>query len=265
MQISYNVTPMTRSKEDINYIVIHDTGNKDSGANAEMHFRYFNTGNRNASADVFVDDIQPLKVNDWYKYKTWHCGDNYYGYKHPECRNSNSIGIEICVNRDTKKAIANTVTYVKKVMKELNIDIDHVIRHYDVTHKMCPGTIPMVDSSPSVNQNWIAFKKALVTSTIQLTNTNVVSVLREKYGIASVEWRIAKLFGDRVDEVYKMLLDNPEIINKLKNAGDIASVEWLLAITLKDKGTINNVDYWYKGFINKNLSQGDLDYLEGKV
>jgi N-acetylmuramoyl-L-alanine amidase len=35
------------------HIVIHDTGNP--GASALNHYNYFNGGNRNASADYFVD------------------------------------------------------------------------------------------------------------------------------------------------------------------------------------------------------------------
>lgn len=265
-QIRYNITAKTRSKADIKYIVIHDTANKDSGANAEMHYRYFNSGNKNASADVIIDDTQALQINDWYKYYTWHCGDNYYGFRHQYCRNSNSIGIEICVNRDTKKAISNTVAFVKKLMNELNIDLDHILRHYDVTHKMCPGTIPFVYSSPILNQNWVNFKKDLVNmNTVQLTNANVLYTLKEKFEIASVEWRIAKLFGDRVQQVYDLLLKEPDMAKSLKAAGNIGSVEWLVSGALKAHGIIENQDYWYKGLVNKNLTQKDLDYLEGKI
>ena len=55
-QIAYN--RVTRNSA-IRYIVIHDTGNKSKGADADSHFRYFNGGNRNSSADFFVDDKMP--------------------------------------------------------------------------------------------------------------------------------------------------------------------------------------------------------------
>jgi len=71
-QIIFNTTPANRN---IEYLVIHDTGNRRIGANAEAHFNYFNSGNRNASADFFVDDEEILQVNDYTKYYTWHCGD----------------------------------------------------------------------------------------------------------------------------------------------------------------------------------------------
>ena len=71
-QIAYN---RTKRNGAIRYIVIHDTGNKSQGANADAHFAYFNGGNRNSSADFFVDDTKILQVNDYTVYKTWHyCG-----------------------------------------------------------------------------------------------------------------------------------------------------------------------------------------------
>lgn len=34
---------------------------------------------------------------------------------------------------------ANVIALVKKLMKEYNIPISNVVRHYDVTHKKCPA------------------------------------------------------------------------------------------------------------------------------
>ncbi len=117
------------------YIVIHDTANYNRTAGAWMHYNYFNSENRSASAHFFVDDktiIQTVKVKDM----SWHCGDGggIYGI-----RNSNSIGIEICVNQnsDYKTAVANTVDLVKYLMKEYNIKFERVVRHYDASRKMC--------------------------------------------------------------------------------------------------------------------------------
>lgn len=51
--IKYNFTANANTPK---YIVIHDTGNKSKGANAFMHYKYFNGGDRQASAHYFVDD-----------------------------------------------------------------------------------------------------------------------------------------------------------------------------------------------------------------
>ncbi len=165
-QISFNVTPLIRKVGDIKYIVIHDTANVAHGADDYMHYKYFRSQDRDSSADFFIDHDSITKLNDYYKSFTWHCGDNYNNFKHPLCRNHNSVGIEICVNwvddkQKMDQTIKNTVVLVKELMRYLQIPVENVIRHYDVTHKMCPGRIPMVDKTPVVNINWINFKKML--------------------------------------------------------------------------------------------------------
>jgi len=136
-QIAYNRT--TRSQRPY-YIVIHDTGNKNKGANAEAHFNYFNGGDRQSSADFFVDDTQVLQVNDYNTYYTWHCGD---GKGKNGITNANSIGIAICVNPDGNydTAFQNAVALTKHLMAELNIPIDRVVRHYDASGKNCPASM----------------------------------------------------------------------------------------------------------------------------
>ena len=41
------------NRQAIKYIVVHDTGNPNAGADALAHYRYFNSGNRKASAHYF--------------------------------------------------------------------------------------------------------------------------------------------------------------------------------------------------------------------
>ena len=136
-QIAYNKG--TRNSV-IKYIVIHDTQNTSKGADADAHFKYFNSGNRNSSADFFVDDKKILQVNDYTKYYTWHVGDGKGKYG---ITNQNSIGVEICVNSDGdyEKAVANAVELVKHLMKELNISAECVVRHYDASRKNCPASM----------------------------------------------------------------------------------------------------------------------------
>lgn len=152
-QIAYNRS--NRAGEKIKYIVIHDTGNSSAGANAIAHFNYFNGSERSSSADFFIDDTQILCVNDYHKFYTWHCGDGKGKYG---ISNRNSIGIEICINSDgnRQKAIDKTLVLVRELMKELNIPIDRVVRHYDVSRKNCPGSM--------INNNWAEwyeFKKRI--------------------------------------------------------------------------------------------------------
>lgn len=136
-QIAYNVTKCDRK---IDFICVHDTGNYSNGANALCHYNYFNGGNRNASADFFVDDSNIIRINDYNQYYSWHCGDG--GGKYG-ITNGNSIGIEMCINNDGnyEQTVQNTIELVKYLMKELNINIDHVVRHYDASRKNCPQTM----------------------------------------------------------------------------------------------------------------------------
>lgn len=151
-QIAYNKVNRTTA---IKYIVIHDTGNKSKGANADAHFNYFNGGNRNSSADFFVDDTKILQVNDYTKYYTWQVGDGKGKYG---VTNANSIGVEICVNADGdyEKAFTNAVELTKYLMKELNIPIERVVRHYDASRKNCPASM-------NINgwYKWSVFKQSL--------------------------------------------------------------------------------------------------------
>lgn len=127
-------------RSDIKYLVIHYTGN--DGDTDENNGKYFKDNVVEASAHYFVDDdsiTQSVPDN----YTAWHCGAK--KYKHKECRNSNSIGIEIC--DDVKngkiypsvKTIENAVGLTKKLMEKYNIPVENVIRHYDVTGKLCPA------------------------------------------------------------------------------------------------------------------------------
>ncbi|MFA7628650.1 MAG: N-acetylmuramoyl-L-alanine amidase [Candidatus Dojkabacteria bacterium] len=142
-QIAYNRSKRTGP---IRYIVIHDTGNTSKGANANAHFNYFNSGDRQSSADFFVDNTQVLQVNDYNTNYTWHCGDGAGKYG---ITNANSIGIEICINSDGNydAAFQNAVALAKQLMSELNIPIERVVRHYDASRKNCPASMS--------NNNWL--------------------------------------------------------------------------------------------------------------
>lgn len=148
-QIQYNRTKRTGK---ILYIVIHDTGNKGKGASADAHFKYFNGGNRSASADFFVDSEKVLQINDYNLYATWHVGDGKGKYG---ITNQNSVGVEICVNSDGnyEEAVKKAVALTKFLMQKLNIPKERVVRHFDASRKNCPASM--------TEQDWNAFKKKL--------------------------------------------------------------------------------------------------------
>lgn len=122
------------------YIVIHETGNSKAGANSDAHYEYWNSHpEAKASAHFVVDDNKALNLVDIYK-KAWHVGDN-EGYS--DITNSNSIGIEICVNEDGdwEKAKNNTELLVAWLMKETGLGFDSIVTHNMASGKFCPATM----------------------------------------------------------------------------------------------------------------------------
>ena len=148
-----------KRKSKILFLVIHFTSNR--GDTAKNNAVYFAREVTKTSAHYFVDETEIWQsVPD--DHIAWHCGaDTYY---HPECRNYNSIGIEICMNDKCGRVRQGSIELAAKLTRELmdkyNIPVDRVVRHYDVTHKDCPA--PMVDS-PAL---WAEFKKMLEVKTV---------------------------------------------------------------------------------------------------
>ena len=151
---STNYENMTNRR--ISYIVMHYTGNAKDTAKANAN--YFTGSNRQASAHFFVDDesiYQSVELRD----KAWHCGTSGI-YYHSTCRNTNSIGIEMCCTAGNYKisdaTIKNSAYLCAYLCKKIGITADqvdmYVLRHYDVTHKSCPAQ--MVKNTVE----WSAFK-----------------------------------------------------------------------------------------------------------
>ena len=181
-----NYTHMSNKKNE--YIVIHYTGNATDTALANA--RYFETVNRGASANYFVDQTtvyQCVLDSD----KAWHVGVNYGNHTlFGKCTTSKSIGIEMCSN---KKKIAqdtykNTVALTKKLMKKYNIPASRVVRHYDVCNKVCPGWSGWTIKNDKI---WKQFKKD-----IQATVSVSSSTVTKKPSSISNEYTYTKFLSD---------------------------------------------------------------------
>lgn len=180
-----NYTHMSNKKNE--YIVIHYTGNITDLALSNA--RYFETVNRGASANYFVDSktvYQCVLDSD----KAWHVGVNYGNHTlFGKCTNSNSIGIEMCstkgkISKDTYK---NTVALTKKLMKKYNIPASRVVRHFDVCNKVCPGWSGWTNKKDKI---WKQFKKDIQTTSSTsknnkstYTNAKFLSDLRVCLGL----------------------------------------------------------------------------------
>ena len=146
----------------IRYIAIHYTAGASSAPGRAINMKNSWEKTKRASADFGVDDRDMVQFNpDLNNYYCWSVGDpkNPYGgggQLYGKATNRNTISIEICSNLSagysaskanhagwfyTEKSLDNAVKLVKILMKKYNIDIDHVVRHYDISGKICPGII----------------------------------------------------------------------------------------------------------------------------
>ena len=154
--VNYRKATLKQNK----YIVIHYVG---ATGGAEDNCKYFLSNYRGASAHYFVGHKGEIWQCVEDKHVAWHCGAS--RYKHPYCRNDNSIGIEMCCRKTAngsfyfeEATIKNTIDLVKRLMSLYGIPAANVIRHYDVTGKRCPE--PYVRD---INA-WNTFKANLTTA-----------------------------------------------------------------------------------------------------
>lgn len=167
---SKSQVPKWRDKADIKFIVVHYLGVV--GENFELWDNGYG-----ATFTIAWDGTVYWTAD--YTAVTWQCGGGRQGDGGGEffkkCTNYNSVSIENCVKRTdgryegddndnlwffTEQTQESLVWAVSKMMDDLGIDIDHVIRHYDVTGKICPN--PYVKNN-GLNGNWTwdQFKKNL--------------------------------------------------------------------------------------------------------
>ena len=167
-QSKYNVSICANRKANktMKYIVVHYTG---TTASAKNNCKYFRSGNRNASADYFIDTNGKIyKFNDnCKKYYTWHCGDGYGRYG---ITNANSIGIEVVSagKEYTAKQKYSLNKLVRAIMDEYGVPASRVVRHYDASRKLCPK--PYCGSTAK-NKKW----KALHDKIVKASSTSTAS------------------------------------------------------------------------------------------
>lgn len=158
----------TRPAQNIKWIVIHGTGNTtDKDINNAKYFSASGGNTRYAGAHYFVDDADNViyqSIDDLKNANAVGGGrvSNAYGAasKFRLCTNYNSISIEMCsVNGEyQEKTLELVLELTRDLMFKYGIDIDHVIRHWDVTGKKCPGW----NGWTGVDQSkWHAFKYRL--------------------------------------------------------------------------------------------------------
>ncbi len=178
--ININYTKGTVIKPE--YIVIHETDNFRAGADAMAHYNYWSSDpNAQSSVHFVCDDKCVVQLGEFEIgkcWRMWHVGDN-KGYSN--ITNSNTIGIEICVNLDGNydKARANAVELVRYIMPIVGLSPDRVVRHKDASGKSCPNKMI---ANPAL---WEEFKKQ-IDMQVKPANTDPSVVVAENYTAALV-------------------------------------------------------------------------------
>ena len=176
----------------IRYIAIHYTAGTTSRVGQAMQVRQVFL-QRNASADFVVDDGTIVQINpDLRNYYCWAVGDarNKWtggGRLYGQATNRNTVSIEICstLRKGTSAqapnhegwslsaaAVENARRLVRQLMRQYGVPKERVVRHYDVTGKLCPGVVgwndgPRFDtngkplSTKSDSRQWQAFWNSL--------------------------------------------------------------------------------------------------------
>ena len=163
--IDLKILPYTYGKQrtgivrnSTQYIVVHDTGNNNKNATAEMHWSYINNLNNNPNSSSVswhftVDEdsiIQNLPLDE----VAWHAGDGtreygatYFNTTYQKTSitggNKNGIGIETCVDEGSEynNTMRNTAKLVAELLLQYNLGFDRIKQHNDFSGKDCPMTM----------------------------------------------------------------------------------------------------------------------------
>lgn len=153
----YKTKYHSRRTHNVSWIVVHYTGTAASAlANARCIERELKSPR---STHYFVDGEEVLAVVPENR-AAWHVGGPDTPDTPPEKRkklpvfNGNAIGVDVCEDklvydrahrsaedRDwffSEETEATAAELIASIMRRYSIPLDHVVRHYDVTGKLCP-------------------------------------------------------------------------------------------------------------------------------
>ena len=190
----------TYSSRVVKFIVIHYTGNKKD--TAKNNATFFHNGARDSSANYFMDEAecyQSVALNN----AAWAVGGTKV-YKHAECRNINSISIEMCCSGNSivsEKTINNTAYLCAELCKYIGITADtvdiFVLRHYDVWDKQCPAQWATENSA-----GWTTFKE------------KVEAILRNEEGLTMEQYNeLKELINKQAAEIADLKNINKQLVN----------------------------------------------------
>lgn len=157
--INTHITALKNRK--VKYIAVHFTAGSTSKEGTALATRNVFL-KRRASADFVVDDAQIVQINpNLRNYYCWSVGDKKNPYSgggtlYGMATNKNTVSLEICSNLKkgfdakypnhegwyfTEAALKNALKLIRYLMQEFGLSKYAVVRHYDVSGKLCPGVV----------------------------------------------------------------------------------------------------------------------------
>lgn len=159
----------TSSKKN-EFIIVHYQG---CIASAKSIANYFYKTSNKVSSHFVVDEKGAYKCVP-VEYIAWHCATS--TIKNPLCKNTNSIGVDVIATKLNKKSCSandndwyvtegtwkNATMLIAELCVNYNIPITNVVRHYDVTGKLCPRQFCTdnvnLKTGHTGNEDWNLFK-----------------------------------------------------------------------------------------------------------
>ena len=149
------------TKPNVQYVVIHYTGNYADNARSNAIYFYNNQSSVQGSAHFFVDSGSVVYASVSEQKSAWHVGDGRGSYG---LTNYNSLGIEMATSGAymVSSATENVAAQLAAdLLKKYGLGINSLKRHYDASRKDCPRG--WNNASPYASQaggerRWLNFK-----------------------------------------------------------------------------------------------------------
>ncbi len=207
--------------EKINGVVVHYVGNANSTAIANRNYFEGNKDRKIYASSHYIIGLQGEIIQCVPESEIAYCSNN---------RNKDTISIECCHPKPDGKFNEKTMASLKQLLKDIiakyKLKIDDVIRHYDITGKMCP--LYFVNNP----DEWKRFKESLF-----IEESNIVS---EIYDMGIITNK--KYWETAVEEVKYLDILIENAINKI-NEKEKMNINEALEILLQNE-VITNEKYW---------------------
>lgn len=189
---AHNTTAL--KNRTLEWIAIHYCANTTSKKGAALNVAgwFKNPQNTGGSADFIVDDVLTVQYNpDIRNRYCWAVGGKRYfdskgASMYGVATNRNTVSIEICSTSATgavlkendkgwsftKASLERAADLALWLCHEYGIPVTHIIRHYDVSGKLCPGIIGWNKESGSEDA-WKAFQTLIKSRSMPVSNRPV--------------------------------------------------------------------------------------------